>query len=103
MADLAVYLAIGSGAAASPAMIQQQEAALAKQTGPGHPATSAGAFQDVEADLTGGISADHAWFTASASRGDHALEPRKSLAGSGFASLSTSTSRPRCGHTCLDW
>jgi hypothetical protein len=69
----AVYLAIGSGAAASPAVIQQQEAALAKQAGPGHPATSAGAFQDVEADLAGGISADHASFTASASRGDDAL------------------------------
>jgi hypothetical protein len=69
----AVYLAIGSGAAASPAIIQQHEAALAKQAGPGHPATSAGAFQDVEADLAGGISADHASFTASASRGDHAL------------------------------
>jgi hypothetical protein len=69
----AVYLAIGSGAAASAAVIQQREAALAKQAGPGHPATSAGAFQDVEADLAGGISADHASFTASASRGDRAL------------------------------
>ena len=39
----------------------------------GHPTTSADAFQDVEGDLTGGISADHASFTASASRGDRTL------------------------------
>jgi hypothetical protein len=38
-----------------------------------NPATSAGAFPAVEADLTGGISADHASFTASASHGDRAL------------------------------
>lgn len=50
----AVYLAIGSGAAPSSAMLQRLEAALAKQAGPDHPATSAGAFQAVEADLTGG-------------------------------------------------
>jgi len=69
----AVYLAIGSGAAASPAVIQRQETVLAAQAGPRHPATSAGAFQNVEADLTAGINADHASFTASASRGDGAL------------------------------
>jgi hypothetical protein len=69
----AVYLAIGSGAAASPAVIQRQETVLVTQAGPGHPATSAGAFQNVEADLTAGINADHASFTASASHGDSAL------------------------------
>jgi hypothetical protein len=81
----AVYLAIGSGSAASPAVIQQREAALAQQAGPGHPATSAGAFADVEADLAAGISADHGSFTASASRGDDALGGL--AAGMGIASL----------------
>lgn len=69
----AVYLAIGSDAAASPAVIKQQEAALTAQAGPSHPVTSAGAFADVQADLTGGIDADYASFTASASRGHGAL------------------------------
>jgi hypothetical protein len=69
----AVSLAIGSGPGASAAVIEQQEAVLAEQSGPRHPATSAAAFTGVEADLTGGISADHALFTASASRGDSAL------------------------------
>src|SRR5262249_14222902 len=69
----AVYLAIGSGAGASPAVIQQQEAALARQAGPGHPTTSAGAFTNVETDLAAGIDADYASFTASASSGDSAL------------------------------
>jgi hypothetical protein len=69
----AVYLAVGSGPAASPAVIQRQEADLAQQFGPGLPATSAGAFADVEADLTAAINADHASFTASARRGDAAL------------------------------
>jgi hypothetical protein len=69
----AVYLAIGSGPSALPAVIQQQEAALAQQAGPRHPATSAAAFGAVEADLTGAISADQASFTASASSGDAAL------------------------------
>ncbi len=69
----AVYLAIGSGPAASAAVIRQQEAILAEQAGPGHPATSAEAFGEVEADLTAGIDADHASFTASATRGDGAL------------------------------
>jgi hypothetical protein len=81
----AVYLAIGSGAAASPAVIQQRETALARQAGPGHPATSAGAFAEVEADLAAGISADHGSFTASASRGDDALGGL--AAGMGIASL----------------
>jgi len=81
----AVYLAIGSGPAASPAVIQQRESALAKQVGPGHPATSAGAFQAVEADLAGGITADRASFTAAASRGDGALSGL--AAGMGIASL----------------
>jgi hypothetical protein len=69
----AVYLAIGSGPAVSRAVIQRQEAALTIQTSPDHPATSAGAFRGVQADLTGGIDADYASFTASASRGDGAL------------------------------
>ena len=69
----AVYLAIGSGASASRAVIGQQRAALAKQLGPRHPATSAAAFGAVEADLTGAISADQAAFTASAGSGDAAL------------------------------
>jgi hypothetical protein len=69
----AVYLAIGSGAAASPAVIGRQEAALAVLAGSGHPATSAGAFADLEADLTGGIDADYASFTAFASSGDSSL------------------------------
>jgi hypothetical protein len=69
----AVYLAIGSGPAVSLAAIKQQETALAQRFGPGLPATSAGAFAAVEADLTAGINADHASFTASASRGDDAL------------------------------
>lgn len=69
----AVYLAIGSGAAASPAVIQRQEAVLTTKAGPGHAATSAGAFHNVEADLTGGIDADYASFTASAGHGDSAL------------------------------
>jgi polar amino acid transport system substrate-binding protein len=50
-----------------------------------HPATSAGAFADVEADLAAGISADRASFTAFASRGDHALGGL--AAGMGIASL----------------
>jgi hypothetical protein len=70
----AVYLAIGSGPSASPTVIQRTEATLAKEAGPGHPATSASAFQDVEADLTAGISADQAAFTTSASNGDAALD-----------------------------
>ena len=69
----AVYLAIGSGPSASPAVIQQQEAVLAVKAGPAHPATSAAAVAAVEADLTGAISADQAAFTASASSGDAAL------------------------------
>lgn len=69
----AVYLAIGSGPAASPAVIKHQEASLATQGGPGHPTTSASAFDDLEADLTAGIDADQTSFTASASRGDSAL------------------------------
>lgn len=69
----AVYLAIGSGAGASPAVIRQQEAALAKRAGPRHPASSARAFQDMDTDLIAGINADRAAFTASASRGDRAL------------------------------
>jgi hypothetical protein len=68
-----VYLAIGSGASASPAVIQREEAALAIPNGPGDPATSSAAFTDVEADLTAAISADRASFTASASSGDGAL------------------------------
>jgi hypothetical protein len=81
----AVYLAIGSGAAASPAVIQQRESALAQQLVPGHPVTSAGAFQHLEADLAGGIRADRVSFTASASRGDDALGGL--AAGMGVASL----------------
>jgi hypothetical protein len=69
----AVYLAIGSGPGVSPAVIQQQEAALASEFGPGHPVTSAGAFAVVEADLTAGINTDHASFTAAAGRADRAL------------------------------
>jgi len=69
----AVYLAIGSGPAVSPAVIQQQEAALTARVGPRLPATSAQAFATVEADLTAGINADHGSFTASASRGYAAL------------------------------
>jgi hypothetical protein len=69
----AVYLAIGSGASASPAVIQQEETALAIPSGPGDPVTSAAAFADVDADLAAGISADRASFTASASSGDGAL------------------------------
>ena len=69
----AVYLAIGSGAAGSRAVIGKQEALLTAQSGPGHPATSAAAFAAVETDLTRGIDADYALFTASASRGDGAL------------------------------
>jgi hypothetical protein len=69
----AVYLAIGSGASASPAVIQQEETALAIPNGPGDPATSAAAFAGVEAHLTAGISADRASFTAFASSGDRAL------------------------------
>jgi hypothetical protein len=59
--------------------------ALAKQVGPGHPVTAADAFQHVEADLAGGIRADGASFTASASRGDDALGGL--AAGMGIASL----------------
>jgi hypothetical protein len=81
----AVYLATGSGAAASAAVIQQREEALATPAGPGRPVTSAGAFQDVEAALAAGIRADHASFTASASRGDDALGGL--AAGMGIASL----------------
>jgi hypothetical protein len=44
-----------------------------------------GAFADVEADLAAGISADHASFTAAASRGDAALGGL--AAGMGIASL----------------
>jgi hypothetical protein len=65
----AVYLAIGSGAAASPAVIQQRESALSKQVGPGHPVTSAGAFQRVEADLAGGIRADRNCCSSARSNG----------------------------------
>lgn len=69
----AVYLAIGSGPATSPAVIQQQETALTEQVGQSHPATSAAAFADVEANLTAAIDADYASFTASASNGDSTL------------------------------
>ncbi len=69
----AVYLAIGSGPAASPAVIHQQEAVLDGQVGAGHPASSAIAYQNLEADLATGISEDEALFTASATRGDGAL------------------------------
>jgi hypothetical protein len=69
----AVYLAIGSGPATSPAVIHRQEATLASLVGLGHPATSAIGFRDLEADLTAGIDADYVSFTASASRGDNAL------------------------------
>jgi hypothetical protein len=85
----AVYLAIGSGAAASPAVIQERESALAEPAGLGHPVTSAGAFQAVAADLAGGITADRASFTASASRGDQALGGL--AAGMGIASLLMAT------------
>jgi hypothetical protein len=69
----AVYLAIGSGPAVSPAIIRQQEEVLTEQSGLGHPTTSAEAFAEVERDLTGGIDADHTAFAASATRGDSAL------------------------------
>lgn len=70
----AVFLAIGGGPVDSPAAIHRQEAALTVQVGAAHPATSTGAFADVEADLTGGIDADYAWFAASARQGDRTLD-----------------------------
>lgn len=81
----AVYLAIGSGPAASPTVVKQREAALAEQSGPGHPATSAAAFQALAADLATAITADRTAFTAAASRGDDALGGL--AAGMGVASL----------------
>ena len=69
----AVYLAIGSGPAASPAVIRQQEAILTRQVGFGHPANSAVAYQDLATDLNEGIDADQALFTSASARGDGAL------------------------------
>jgi hypothetical protein len=68
----AVYLAIGSGPAASPDIIRQQEAALTRQ-GFGDPASSTAAYQALAADLNKGIDADQALFTTSATHGDGAL------------------------------
>ena len=66
----AVYLAVGSGPAVSPAAIRQAEAVLTRQVGSGHPASSAVAYRNLETDLNQGIDADQAFFTASATSGD---------------------------------
>ncbi len=68
----AVYLAIGSGPAASPTIIRQQEAALTRQ-GFGDPASSTVAYQALAAVLNKGIDADQALFTTSATSGNGAL------------------------------
>jgi hypothetical protein len=69
----AVYLAIGSGPAASPAEIQRQEAALAGTGRPGPARHFGGRISQRGSGSERGINADHASFTASASRGDRAL------------------------------
>jgi hypothetical protein len=69
----AVFLAVGSGPAASPAIVRQQETVLTEKVGIGHPANSAAAFQNLEADLSKAIDADQAFFTTSATSGDHDL------------------------------